>query len=1237
MEALFLKLVNMSITASWLVLAVLILRLLLKKAPRYIHVILWGIVALRLMLPFSIESVLSLIPSAEPLPQEFLYAATPQINSGIPIVNNALNPVIAESLTPEGLTSANPTQILSFVFAWGWVIGIGIMALYAAVSYFLIRRKVAASISVGKNLRLCDTIDTPFILGIVKPKIYLPSSVDQKTADHVLAHEMAHLQRKDHWWKPLGFALLTVYWFNPVMWLAYILLCRDIEMACDEKVVQKLNPTEKKAYSTALLSCSVPRRMIAACPLAFGEVGVKNRIKSVLNYKKPAFWIVSVAVIVCIVVAVCFLTDPKDSEEAEMGSNSIIEDILNENGYEILKRTPMDIATYIRKSKLPDSIYSEEGHTFAVNEVVVYETETTRIYLESVRFANEGDDKLCFKFNSEYTPTDSGTLILPYSSTWNDGGKHTTWVKEGAIMADNKVYPDSISMEVVDGISGADGRTSFTVYIDTEVCKAAEECMSFTLYNFTNLTYAKVYTSMHELTSALSFKEIDRVQATLWTEPKQHVDLSVDQILTLVEILNGLEESEFQRSDSLDHNITLMILCEDTSLGLQYDGEKVWFLLESEMADQVGSGWAVDNEKLNSFIGGIYDTYANRLAPGTYVTSELTYWPAYSSWYWEEDPEYLYQVTMDGFYSEHEETFFDVDWGWSTVAENAEDLLWFFQWYETWEDMPRQKLPVFDGTGKYQKIDHTHHLFLIDGAIYLVEGSDTGNAMTNVNVIYRLGSYEEVSYPDTTNANQVNNLYSTISGMVYDTRNGQDMLIKNALMTSRGVYNTEKIFHAESHQILAEIIGDAMQNDTPVGTNVVDVISVMMWAQLDENGDIKTTCELIDATITYDRYADGTLKLTGYQENGVNDPERYDLTNLEQHCYDQTIKYWGLDTDRMADRLLDTVGSSPAQYSNAAPYIEAHPDEYEKLINLGEYALSYCFREFISGNSAGIRGEIMAAVCRDIGESLGEDISFEGQYLNGAGWFTVFQNNAKELFDARGMDALEQTNRASWVLLNTLTQPPMLINDNGYGLEIIESEHHSNGISLFVDVKFPESVPVRGGLDDMSIDSVELVYTSKRGETTIPCSHIRSIGRDDASNSTRYHYIFNLQDKAPTENQFTLKVTLFTEEEPLTLSWQADVDDAKTYHAKSGDSEVTLTISPYVVNVVAKNMDYENVSDLCDAITIWGKDGTIIPVNSSHGGSSGSGLIKLQITLTDPVDIDNIKTIKVGGLTLEET
>ncbi len=311
MEAVFLKLVNMSLTASWLVLAVVILRLVLKNAPKYIRVILWGFVGARLIFPFSFESIFSLIPSTEPLPEEFLYAAVPQVNTGIPVLNQALNPIVAQSLTPATeLTSANPTQIWSFIFSQIWILGMVLMVLYAIVSYLLVHRKVAASIRIGDNLRICDHIDSPFILGLFRPVIYLPSELDQKTVDLVLAHEYAHLKRNDHWWKPIGFMLLCVYWFNPVMWIAYILLCRDIELACDEKVIAYLGIDEKKAYSSALLECSMNRRMIAACPLAFGEVGVKDRIKSVLNYKKPAFWLIVVAVILCVVVAVCFLTDP---------------------------------------------------------------------------------------------------------------------------------------------------------------------------------------------------------------------------------------------------------------------------------------------------------------------------------------------------------------------------------------------------------------------------------------------------------------------------------------------------------------------------------------------------------------------------------------------------------------------------------------------------------------------------------------------------------------------------------------------------------------------------------------------------------------------------------------------------------------------------------------------------------------------------------------------------------------
>ena len=322
MEALFLKLVNMSLTASWLVLAVIVTRVLLKNAPKYIRVILWGFVGLRLIFPFSIESVLSLIPSSEPLPEEFLYAASPQVNTGIPSLNNAINPIVSESLAPAPVASANPTQIWSFIFSQLWLVGLVLMAAYALISYLLIRRRVSASIPIGKNIRLCDHIGSPFILGIISPVVYLPSELDQKTADMVLAHEFAHLKRKDHWWKPLGFALLSVYWFNPVMWLAYVLLCRDIELACDEKVIKDLNAEEKKTYSTALLSCSVPRHLIAACPLAFGEVGVKDRIKSVVNYRKPAFWLILAAVLICIVVAVCFLTDPAGMPLTEIATGA---------------------------------------------------------------------------------------------------------------------------------------------------------------------------------------------------------------------------------------------------------------------------------------------------------------------------------------------------------------------------------------------------------------------------------------------------------------------------------------------------------------------------------------------------------------------------------------------------------------------------------------------------------------------------------------------------------------------------------------------------------------------------------------------------------------------------------------------------------------------------------------------------------------------------------------------------
>lgn len=317
MAAIFLKLLNLSISASWLVLAVLVLRLVSKRSPKWMNVLLWGIVALRLMLPFSIESALSLIPSAETVnPAVVQFDPAPTITSGVKIIDNAVNPSLSEHFAAAPLASVNPLYVWTEIAGWVWLIGLGAMLLYAFVSYLRLRRRVSVSLPIQDNIYLCDAISSPFILGVVKPRIYLPSGLDEVQRQNVLSHERAHLTRRDHWWKPLGFALLAVYWFNPMLWLAYALLCRDIELACDEQVIRTMDESAVKTYSTVLLACSMPRKAVITCPLAFGEVGVKERVKNALHYKKPAFWVVAASVAVCVIVAVCFLTNPPTDTDA---------------------------------------------------------------------------------------------------------------------------------------------------------------------------------------------------------------------------------------------------------------------------------------------------------------------------------------------------------------------------------------------------------------------------------------------------------------------------------------------------------------------------------------------------------------------------------------------------------------------------------------------------------------------------------------------------------------------------------------------------------------------------------------------------------------------------------------------------------------------------------------------------------------------------------------------------------
>ncbi len=320
--SLFARLFNVSFTASILAVAVMLLRLIFKKAPKGMTVLLWALVAIRLICPFSLESDLSLIPTTEVIPEAVLQIDPTKDN--VTAYGFLTSPIYTDRI--------NSTVVVDNVdsFQWdvlyasaGWLIGMVVLLIYALISFLRLRYKVRTAIPLRDNIWICDEVKTPFILGLFRPRIYLPSDMDEETSELVLRHEKAHLKRKDHLWKPLGFILLCIYWFNPVMWLSYILLCRDIELACDEKVIKDMQSADKKAYSEALLSCSVPSRMISACPVAFGEVGVKKRIRSILNYKKPAFWVIVVALVASIAVAVCFMTDPK----SENGGKNYIEGI----------------------------------------------------------------------------------------------------------------------------------------------------------------------------------------------------------------------------------------------------------------------------------------------------------------------------------------------------------------------------------------------------------------------------------------------------------------------------------------------------------------------------------------------------------------------------------------------------------------------------------------------------------------------------------------------------------------------------------------------------------------------------------------------------------------------------------------------------------------------------------------------------------------------------------------------
>ena len=407
MSGVFLKILNISIMAGWLILAVILIRLLFKKAPKWLTCLLWGLVALRLLLPFSIESALSLIPSGEVVSESITTNYSPSIDTGFVIVNNTVNPIITNTLAPDPEMNTNPMEIIVSAASIIWIAGMVAMLIYASASYFLLKKRVSTAIPLigrfepKRRVLLCDGIKSPFILGIIRPAIYIPSNLDRETMEYVYAHENSHIKRHDNLWKPFGFILLCVYWFNPLCWIAYILLCKDIEAACDEKVIKDKEKEYLALYSQALLTCAAPRRMISACPVAFGETGVKSRVRGILNYRKPAFWIILVSLIAIAVVAVCFLTNPKKELEQEPELNVAFV------GSE--EKVPADYYGFIPEKEIPDVSFEE------IEPVERWTKESIESHLSCV-YANNNEDMMVLYFSEE----PDAVHIEGYSETYRE-------------------------------------------------------------------------------------------------------------------------------------------------------------------------------------------------------------------------------------------------------------------------------------------------------------------------------------------------------------------------------------------------------------------------------------------------------------------------------------------------------------------------------------------------------------------------------------------------------------------------------------------------------------------------------------------------------------------------------------------------------------------------------------------------------------------------------------------------
>ena len=988
----FTNILNLSIAASWLVLAVAVIRLVWKNGPKAFHCALWALVAIRLLCPVSIESTFSLIPSREVVPAEYLYLEPREPEFREPArLEIITNPVYEAPVEIEIDTTVDRVQHWDMLATVAWLAGMGAMAIYAAYSYWNLRLRVRLGARVWENVWECDDISSPFILGLFRPRIYLPSHLDADTRTMVLAHERAHLDRLDHLWKPLGFALLTVHWFNPVIWLGYTLLCRDIELACDEKVIKKLDKPAVRAYSEALVRCAVPQRSVALCPLAFGEVGVKDRIKAMVRYRKPGLILTAAAVILAILLAACFLTDPVEmpTKTEPVHVEEPIDAVLHEDGVVVTEivRRELDIMFYL--DWLPAECFTPEGYTFREGELTLYESENT--ILDMTRVIPEGE-QLRFDFQFRYDLPESGTILLPCHITIKGVGKNL-WLT-GSVHDDTRSYDSGVSLVQDMDLLG------FTLLIDRELVENADQYLSIELDQLWDTTYVpndvNILDHLYHVDEVLYQDERLTLSGTAAYAPAYIVERNLH--------LTALEQGsrwEIRR----DMGELVPIKLEETNFNNAFLRE---YLPENRRA-WLCTAWEWSHLLLQQNDGELY--LAVLRENGTVLSD-------------------FYRLSTDEIIGYPPETLS------RTFALDITDSF----------DIPSFTL-YSDGTFRFTQsmvssyLGYGYYLLEADSLVMKTfDGRYTWTFRTDGSLFYFDAAHSSpVSYfqslPD--GYTELHDGACFRSGSTHtEPESTLEEILKEAILEHNRADADEGFICVENHEVLGELIacGTATVDGMPL--EILTVYLAGEYRTYDAR-IIKKRMERFCGVITLESSGSG-YQVTDYIQTDANNSEtifpehiqelyeeRYgiiqDWTNTENRYDAQAFLYrsQGLETD--IGKLIDTICSSPAQSSNPGDYIAAHQEEFDRLVSLGTRTIRYCFAEFARGGQIGLEGHIMALACREIipvGTHV-HDIPYES-CLTGQDWFDQFAKLARSHRDEMGQLELEERHSYCFMALEAL-------------------------------------------------------------------------------------------------------------------------------------------------------------------------------------------------------------------------